>query len=858
MPSPIRPSHADAPADPVGSRRNRVLQLIVATVGVSSLLLLLTELLAARSDQQEAWVAAFLALFCALAWGLLRQGYAKYVPHLLVASTLATAVLSTLAYGSVRTAVNFLFVAAVTGAGIFLSKRALLLTLGASVLVLGLLIYAESHGWLTETPYFGVGLRVWLTYGATLAAVAIMVFYSRQRFTEVAQLQRDEIQRRQKTELDRDRQLERFARIFRSSPTPMLAQSARDGTILDVNPAFERCLHYSRNQLLGRTDVFLWARPEQRPAYVKRLRAQRRIDRMTIQALRANGVAFDALVSSEMADAREDRLIITTLQDVSEQNALLDQLRRTEDRFYKAFHLSPLDMAITRLSDDSIIELHQSEQPNPPALGQKTNQASIQAQLWADPAERERFVSQLKRDGRVRAYDCNLLRPDGSSAQTRLWAELIDLDGETCILTCAADVSQEKKQQALLLEVAKGVNPQAGEALFVALTRQMAHSLGASRVLVGELRAEQRLQTLAVWSDGAPQRNAIYALPGSPWAQTLNEQGLHLRVGALAQEFPTHLPFSNRPYQAYAGVALRDQAGCAIGVLNAVWEHPQEPTPALNALLSIFSSRASAELVRLQREREIQQLNRTLERRVRERSAELSKLNAELDSFAYSISHDLRAPLRAINGFTRLLEEQIGARLDATERRLLERVLSSTGHMNALIDDLLALARVNQRDLQWQRTNLSALVHEILDQQLKAQTGRELQRRIEPDVQVLCDPRLVRAALEHLLSNALKYSQHQPQALIEFGQTASQDGAPARLFIRDNGIGFDMAYASMLFKPFHRLHHSSDFKGTGIGLATVRRIIERHGGQIEAQSQVDQGACFYFDFGSPPKSESAP
>jgi signal transduction histidine kinase len=270
-----------------------------------------------------------------------------------------------------------------------------------------------------------------------------------------------------------------------------------------------------------------------------------------------------------------------------------------------------------------------------------------------------------------------------------------------------------------------------------------------------------------------------------------------------------------------------------------------------SALMAIYGGRANAELLRLQRDREIQNLNETLEHRVRTRTSELQNLNAELDSFAYSVSHDLKTPLRSIDGFTQLLEEHLEGRLSPVELGLFKRILSSTKRMSVLIADLLALARISQSELSWQWVNLSEMAQDVLANLTTTKyAGRKIQLHVEKKLVARCDPQLARIALENLLDNAAKYTRDQPNAVVEFGRDAGDARSATRFYVRDNGTGFDMTMATGLFKPFQRLHApSSGFEGTGIGLATVRRIVERHGGEIYAEAEVGQGATFHFTLG---------
>jgi signal transduction histidine kinase len=252
---------------------------------------------------------------------------------------------------------------------------------------------------------------------------------------------------------------------------------------------------------------------------------------------------------------------------------------------------------------------------------------------------------------------------------------------------------------------------------------------------------------------------------------------------------------------------------------------------------------AAAVAERKTAEGEVHKLILELEQRVRDRTVQLEGTNKELEAFCYSVSHDLRAPLRTIRGFSEVLMEQYKPQLDARGQDYLRRTCDAGLQMDKLIEDLLKLSRLSRSDIQRTEIDLSAIAQQIATELTRGEPNRVVEFAIAPRVVANGDERLLRTVIDNLLRNAWKFTKKQPQARIEFGR---ENGDSMAYFVRDNGVGFDMQYAGKLFGVFQRLHSATEFAGSGVGLAIVQRVINRHGGKVWADAKVNSGATFYF------------
>lgn len=281
-----------------------------------------------------------------------------------------------------------------------------------------------------------------------------------------------------------------------------------------------------------------------------------------------------------------------------------------------------------------------------------------------------------------------------------------------------------------------------------------------------------------------------------------------------------------------------------IGQISLYFDSPRGLSDEELRLVLTVAEQLALAIIRQRAVEEVQRLNSELEERVRRRTAQLEQANRELEAFSYSVSHDLRAPLRALDGFSRILIEEYGDLLNRDANRYLDRIIAASARMERLIDDMLKLSRVGRSNMRLMEIDLSALVGCLLEKLAETEPQRRVGFTAEDGLMVEGDRGLLTIALENLLGNAWKYSRGLAETRIHFGR--EKINGRSSYFVRDNGTGFDLSHASRLFTPFHRMHSSTDFEGSGIGLAIVQRIVHRHGGRIWADSQPGRGSVFRF------------
>jgi PAS domain S-box-containing protein len=411
------------------------------------------------------------------------------------------------------------------------------------------------------------------------------------------------------------------------------------------------------------------------------------------------------------------------------------------------------------------------------------------------------------------------------------------------ILVVARDVTERRRSETLLDNIAKGVSSQTGAEFFRSLVMTLCHELPADMVFIGEVVAGgETVRTIACCSDGALAENFEYPLHGSPCVLAMEKRGTVIHPEGVAEQFPDDVGLAKRGMTGYVGTSLFDAGGNAIGILVALTRKPIERKEFVVSLLEIFAARAAAEIERSRTDARMRELNISLERRVRERTLELETANRDLDSFGYSVSHDLRSPLGALNGFAHLLRAREAERLSTEGMHLLRQIETNATRMTNLVEGLLEFSRLGRKPVTRVAVPMEGLVKEVVEELGAEHRGRRVEFRIGPVAGAYGDPILLRQVWRNLIGNAVKYTRGRDPAIIEIGS----DPASGEYFVRDNGAGFDMHYAERLFGVFERLHSESEFEGTGIGLAIVQRVVNRHGGAVRGEGQPERGAIFRF------------
>ncbi|MBN2744665.1 MAG: PAS domain S-box protein [Marinilabiliaceae bacterium] len=502
--------------------------------------------------------------------------------------------------------------------------------------------------------------------------------------------------------------------------------------------------------------------------------------------------------------------------DITEKKMANESLRQVEQRFQNIYNLSPDMVGITRQSDGKIMSI------NPAttiltgySMDECMGHTSVELNWWANADDRDEMLRRLKTTGEVSHFETGMRVKDGSLLTCVFNARPLLFNNEECLLFVVHDITELKRKEELLRIHRDRL--------------QKAQTVGH----IGY--SEWEIGSPYFWASAEAKRIFGYEpvegfIPMAEVVGCFADEVARLKMArqALLEE--------GKAFDIEYRITPADGSGSRYihSIQDVEYNEAGEPIKIVDVFQDI-TERKKIEL-------EILHINENLEKTVEERTDQLAKANRDLEAFAYSVSHDLRAPIRHIDGFFKLLFNQI-SQPSPTIVNYAEKINAASQRMSAMIDELLAFSRLGRKALLMTRVDLNEVVKEIIDQLSPDIATRLVHWQIDDLPVVVGDRSLLKTAIENLIGNSVKYTRQREEAVIVIGQPEPKVNMQG-LFVRDNGVGFDMAYRDKLFGVFQRLHTNEEFEGTGIGLANVKQIVTRHGGEIEAMGKVDEGAEF--------------
>ncbi len=632
---------------------------------------------------------------------------------------------------------------------------------------------------------------------------------SRDLKSEIVEHQRTEAALRESEEL--------FSMAFRLSPDGMAIVRGSDRTVIRANEAQCRLWGSTPEEVIGKPtrEYSSWLNEEERVAFMHTLETKGEcLDHETTLRL-ADGRLLDINVSSRKISLNEESCFLSVMRDVTGRK----QAEMAAARL-AALVQSSDDAIIGKTLEGIVTSWNAGAEKLFGYPAQEMVGQSIKRLIPPDrqPEEVE-ILARVRRGESIRQFDTVRLCKDGRTVDVSIMVSAIkNASGKIVGASKVARDITERKRTALALAES--------QALYHSLVEQM---------------------PAGVFRKDAAGR---YAFVNSYFCRIRNQSPEQF-LGKLPQELPpSEAPFVSQATLHHAQIM---QNGQRIEVLE---EHHQADgqtlfvhvvkSPVLDSDGKITGSQGVLFDVTTQKraEDEVRRLNDELERRVVDRTTQLEAANKELEAFSYSVSHDLRAPLRAVNGFAGIVLEEFGPQLNGEGRRYLERIRNGGRQMGVLIDDLLAFSRLGRQPMSSQTIDPAQLVQGALDELAPQRARGQIEINIGKLPVCRGDPALVKQVWVNLISNAIKYTRDRAPAVIEIGCELIKDENV--FFVRDNGAGFDMQYAHKLFGVFQRLHRADEFEGTGVGLAIVQRIVHRHGGRVWAEAKLNHGATFYF------------
>ncbi|HEX8844894.1 MAG TPA: PAS domain S-box protein [Pyrinomonadaceae bacterium] len=617
---------------------------------------------------------------------------------------------------------------------------------------------------------------------------------------------------------ERERAEKQFRQVIEGAPNGMVMVD-RGGKIILVNTQIEKSFGYTRDELLGQPvellvpERFRARHPAYRNSFIANPATRPMGAGRDLYGLRKDGTEFPVEIGLNPIETEQGMMVLGTVLDITERKRAEETLRRSQEQLAGVIG-SAMDAIITVDEEQRIILFNTAAEkmflyPAEDAIGQPLDRFIPERFRAAHQGHIENFGRAHVTRRSMGALGALFgLRADGEEFPIEASISQIESDGQKLYTVILRDITDRKRAEEAL--------------------KEQARILDLAPVLIRDLSGR-----IIFWNRGSEE---MYG-----WKQ---EEALEKTTHSLFKtEFPRPLEeikarlFAHGHWEGEIVHTRRDGERIVVASHWVLHRDEQGKPKAILEVNNDITERRRAE-------EEVRRLNEELEQRVADRTRQLQAANKELEAFSYSVSHDLRAPLRHINGFSQALLEDYADKLDDEGKSYLQEVRGASQEMAQLIDDVLQLARVTRSEMRREVVNLSHLADEIMAELQKREPTRAVTVQIEEGLSTRGDKRLLRIILSNLLGNAWKFTSKREQPEITFGH--EQKDGETIFFVRDNGAGFDMAYADKLFSAFQRLHTVDEFEGTGIGLATVQRIVNRHGGRVWAEGVSDQGATFYF------------
>jgi PAS domain S-box-containing protein len=828
------------------------------------------------------WVTGGMSAFFFGLWLFMRRGAVRTTSWALMFILMVGVSLIVYFNGTIRVPAASAFVACVIVAGLLIGDWAAVGWVVVMCAVLFVLYRAEVSGLLPPVHYQTTGFLQWATYTGILCIAAVLLILANRSILNALALARrsahtlaernqelqDEIAERQQTEQalrESEEALraseQKFSLAFQSNPTLMTISRIENGVYLEVNQAFLQKLGYTREEVIGKSSVELglWGGDSQRDLFVDGLRVGGSLSNLEFLVRAKGGHALILLFSAEVLTIGNERVLLTIGHDITERKQAEEALRQKTEEFEQFFRCN-LDLFCIADTDGNFVRLNPEWRK---VLGYDLH--DLEGRQFFDFVHPDDLpatvlaVSELSAQREIFNFINRYRCRDGSYR----WIEWRSSPIGTRIYAAARDITERiKTEQALFLynerltilrKIDQAIlQAQSPEAIAQASLPHLQSLIPCFRITVVEFDFQGGLYTIiASLADKPAQLHVGVKFSLSDLGQLI--EFLHTGQSLVVQN--TKQPsftikrdqvLQAEEVQAYFSVPMVAQ-GELIGALNFGADHVDAFTAEHIEIANDVARLLAIAIQQAHLHEQVQEHANELEQRVTERTAQLANINQELESFSYSVAHDLRAPLRAVDGFSRLLIEDYGEHLELEGQMYLGRIRAAIQRMSQLIDDLLGLSRLVRSEMHISSVNLSEIARAVADELRQSEPERDVKVEIADGLIAKGDARLLEVVLDNLLGNAWKFTSKISPAHIEFGAKPSGTlPGSGTFYVRDNGAGFSMEYVDKLFGAFQRLHNDGDFPGTGIGLATVKRIIYRHGGRVWAEAAEGQGATFYF------------